>query len=138
NSIPTNAAASFFAIIETIHEAAKIVGLDNNHCEDGVCALGVPGVFPGEPGIAPKSGVTATEPQSRYIPTAVRRAAVEENPTATCVFCKRPGSATTFDHAVPHSRGGSSTDIRNIQRACPHCNSSKGAGVTPKNPPPGY
>jgi RHS repeat-associated protein len=88
--------------------------------------------------VAPKEGVPATGPQTRYIPQAVRNAAVEENPSRTCPFCKMPGTATTFDHAQPFSKGGSSTDIRNIQLACPHCNYSKGAGEFPKTPPSGY
>jgi 5-methylcytosine-specific restriction endonuclease McrA len=68
---------------------------------------------------------------------SVRNAAKAENPTATCVFCRREGTATQVDHAIPRSRGGNAT-LDNAQMACPHCNASKGAGDFPKNPPPGY
>jgi RHS repeat-associated protein len=91
-----------------------------------------------EEGIAPKAGVGATQPQSRYIPASVADAALAENPTRTCPFCKMPGTATTLDHAWPFAKGGSSTDILNIQLACPHCNASKGIGLYPKTPPPSY
>lgn len=93
-----------------------------------IAARGVPGIKPGSAG-----GATA----GQRFPESVRDAAKAENPTATCVFCKRPGTGTQVDHAIPRARDGNAT-LDNAQLACPHCNASKGAGDFPKNPPPGY
>ncbi len=94
----------------------------------GIAARGVPGIKPGSAG-----GATA----GQRFPESVRDAAKTENPTATCVFCNRPGTGTQVDHAIPRARDGNAT-LDNAQLACPHCNASKGAGDFPKNPPPGY
>src|SRR6185295_3104447 len=84
------------------------------------------------------------KPGSAFGPTAgqrfsesVRAAAKAENPTATCVFCQRAGTAKQVDHAIPRARGGNAT-LDNAQMACEHCNPSKGVGDFPKSPPPGY
>lgn len=43
----------------------------------------------------------------------------------TCSYCGKP-TATTSDHVVPYSKGGTTT-LDNLTPACPSCNSSKGA-----------
>lgn len=46
---------------------------------------------------------------------------------------RRPGctgQATTVDHILPMSRGGAPLDPANLQAACRHCNTSKGAEIT--------
>jgi hypothetical protein len=96
--------------------------------DDAVAARGVPRIKPGSAG-----GPTA----GQRFPESVREAAKAENPTATCVFCQRPGTGTQVDHAIPRARGGNAT-LDNAQLACPHCNPSKGVGDFPKSPPPGY
>jgi RHS repeat-associated protein len=94
----------------------------------GGAAKSVPGIKPGSAG-GPTAGQRFSE--------SVREAAKAENPTATCVFCRREGTGTQVDHAIPRARGGNAT-IDNAQLACPHCNPSKGVGDFPKSPPPGY
>jgi RHS repeat-associated protein len=78
-------------------------------------------------------GATAGKPFSKK----VKEEAFSENPTKTCVYCRRPGTGTQVDHAIPKSKGGNAT-IDNAQLACPHCNSSKGNRDYPVSPPPGY
>lgn len=87
-----------------------------------------PTIKPGSAG-----GPTAGKPFSRD----VKQEARDRDPTATCVFCGRPGTGTQVDHAIPRSRGGNAT-IDNAQLACPWCNPSKGARNFPVNPPPGF
>jgi 5-methylcytosine-specific restriction endonuclease McrA len=64
-------------------------------------------------------------------------AAKAEDPTATCVFCARPGTGTQVDHVIPRARGGNAT-LANAQLACPHCNQSKGDQDYPLHAPVGY
>jgi RHS repeat-associated protein len=84
-----------------------------------------------------KPGAAGGESARQRFSESTRTRAFEEDPTRTCVFCRRPGSATQVDHAVPRSRGGNAS-LENAQLACPHCNQSKGARPYPVNPPPGY
>ncbi|HWK27650.1 MAG TPA: RHS repeat-associated core domain-containing protein [Solirubrobacter sp.] len=84
-----------------------------------------------------KAGTRGGETAGKAFPKSVKDAARAENPTATCVYCARPGTGTQVDHAIPKARGGDAT-LDNAQLACPHCNASKGAGDFPKSPPPGY
>ena len=88
-------------------------------------------VFPIKPGSA--NGSTA----GQVFPKSVKDAAKAENPTATCVYCQMEGTGTQVDHAIPRARGGNAT-LDNAQLACPHCNTSKGAGDFPKTPPSDY
>ncbi|MGU9828670.1 HNH endonuclease [Pseudomonas sp. LF242] len=53
------------------------------------------------------------------------------------MYCRKEGTGTQVDHAIPKARGGDAT-LENAQMACPHCNASKGARDFPVNPPPGY
>jgi RHS repeat-associated protein len=89
----------------------------------------------GRPPIKPGSAYGPTA--GRPFPESVRNAAKAENPTATCVYCGRRGTATQVDHAIPKACGGDAT-LDNAQLTCPHCNASKGAGDFPKTPPYGY
>ncbi|MBD3771892.1 MAG: HNH endonuclease, partial [Rhodobacterales bacterium] len=84
-----------------------------------------------------KAGAAGRETAGKAFPKAVKDAAKAENPTATCVYCRRPGTGTQVDHAIPRAKGGNAT-LENAQLACKHCNPSKGAGEYPKTPPPGY
>ena len=86
-----------------------------------------------------KPGVRAGRGESgRHIPKASKDAVDAANPKNQCVFCGAVGKGTHYDHALPYSHGGSSENPGNLQKACPWCNQSKGAGDYPKNPPPGY
>jgi hypothetical protein len=85
-----------------------------------------------------KPGVKGEPGEGRYIPKATKNAVDAENPGNTCVFCGRVGKGTHYDHADPFSKGGSSKNPENIQKACEWCNKSKGNGEYPKNPPPSY
>lgn len=93
------------------------------------------GSAPGGPPI--KAGASGGPTAGQRFPQAVREEAFRENPTKTCVYCRREGTGTQVDHATARARGGNAT-IDNAQLACPHCNPSKGAGQFPKTPPPGY
>ncbi|GGA52555.1 RHS repeat-associated core domain-containing protein [Dyella nitratireducens] len=84
-----------------------------------------------------KAGAAGGDTAGKAFPRAVKNAAKAENPTATCVFCRREGTATQVDHAIPKARGGNAT-LENAQLACSHCNASKGARDLPVNPPPDY
>ncbi len=84
-----------------------------------------------------KAGAAGGETAGKAFPPAIKDAAKAENPLSTCVYCRREGTATQVDHAVPRSRGGDAT-LENAQLACPHCNASKGARDFPVNPPAGY
>jgi len=84
-----------------------------------------------------KSGSADGLTAGRPFPQGVKDAAKAENPTATCVYCGREGTATQVDHAIPKACRGNAT-LDNAQLACPHCNASKGAGDFPKTPPRGY
>lgn len=42
----------------------------------------------------------------------------------TCHLCKRPGTATTRDHLIPFSHGGTD-DLANLRPACKRCNSRR-------------
>lgn len=77
----------------------------------------------------PKAGKSFGKP--------VKDEAFARDPSKTCVFCERPGTGSQVDHAYPRSRGGDA-EIGNAQLACKHCNPSKGNGIIPKSPPPGY
>jgi hypothetical protein len=84
-----------------------------------------------------KPGSAGGPTAGKRFPQDVKDQAYKENPTRTCVYCRRPGMATQVDHAIPKSRDGNAT-IDNAQLTCPHCNPSKGAGDFPVNPPPRY
>jgi len=89
-------------------------------------------------GTAPiKTGSAGGSTAGQRFPQSVREQAFHENPSRTCVFCRREGTGTQVDHAIPRARGGNAT-IDNAQLACPHCNASKGARDLPVNPPRGY
>lgn len=49
---------------------------------------------------------------------------ISRRPMGTCHYCNEP--ATTWDHIVPKSKGGSNNGI-NLVGACVPCNSAKGA-----------
>ena len=80
-----------------------------------------------------KGGSTAGK---RFTPRD-RREQLKEDPSKTCVYCGREGEGTTLDHVIPRRDGGN-REPQNREWSCPHCNSSKGAGERPVNPPPGY
>ena len=84
-----------------------------------------------------KPGSAGGDTAFQKFPKSIKDAAKAENPTSTCVFCRREGTGTQVDHAIPRSRGGNAT-LDNAQLACPHCNASKGARNFPKTPPAGY
>ena len=84
-----------------------------------------------------KAGTSGGPTAGQRFSQGVREEAFAENPTKTCVFCRREGTGTQVDHASARARGGDAT-IDNAQLACPHCNASKGAGQFPKTPPAGY
>jgi RHS repeat-associated protein len=84
-----------------------------------------------------KPGSAGGPSAGKRFPESVKRQAFEEDPTRTCVYCGRPGTATQVDHAIPMSRGGNAT-IENAQLTCPWCNNSKGNRDFPVNPPPGF
>ncbi|MFO0756888.1 MAG: FG-GAP-like repeat-containing protein [Byssovorax sp.] len=84
-----------------------------------------------------KPGIAGGPTAGQRFAEGVRQEAFAENPSKTCVFCRREGTATQVDHATPRARGGAAT-IENAQLSCPHCNASKGAGDFPKTPPEGY
>ncbi len=67
----------------------------------------------------------------------VKDQAFAADPTKTCVYCARPGTATDVDHAYPREKGGDAT-IQNAQLTCNHCNTSKQDDFYPKTPPAGY
>lgn len=83
-----------------------------------------------------KQGSAGGATASRRFPEAVRNQAFAENPGTICVFCRQP-NATQVDHAIPIARGGNAT-IDNAQLTCYFCNPSKGTGMFPRNPAPGY
>ncbi len=89
---------------------------------------GFPPIKPGSAG-----GPTAGQP----FPRSVKTAADAENPGKICIYCRRPGTGTQTDHAIPRSRGGDAT-LDNAQKACPHCNASKRDRDYPVNPPKDY
>lgn len=84
-----------------------------------------------------KSGAAGGETAGKAFPQAVKDAAKAENPSSTCVCCRKEVTGTQVDHAISKARGGDAT-LENAQMACPHCNASKGARDFPVNPPPGY
>jgi len=84
-----------------------------------------------------KSGAANGPTAGQVFPKSVKDAAKAENPTATCVYCRKEGTGTQVDHAISRARGGDAT-LENAQLACPHCNASKGAGDFPKTPPVDY
>jgi RHS repeat-associated protein len=107
----------------------------------GTCAISYLRGRPGESarGECPeiKEGSAGGPSAGRDFPGSVKAAARTENPSQTCVYCRRPGTAGHVDHAIPKAGGGDAT-LSNAQLACPHCNMSKGAGEFPKTPPRGY
>jgi RHS repeat-associated protein len=84
-----------------------------------------------------KPGAAGGPTAGKQFPPAIKAQAEAENPLKMCVFCRRPGTASHVDHAIPASKGGNAT-IENAQLACPFCNQSKGNRFFPVNPPPGY
>jgi RHS repeat-associated protein len=84
-----------------------------------------------------KPGSRGGPTAGKRFPESVKRAAKDADPTSTCVYCAQPGKGTQVDHAASRATGGNATP-ENAHLACPHCNSSKGAGDAPKNPPQGY
>jgi len=95
------------------------------------------GAFAGGIIIKPKEGSAGGPSANKPFSFKVQYQAYNENPTRTCVYCQRPGTATEVDHAIPRSKGGNAT-IENAQLTCPHCNQSKGNRSFPLSPPPGY
>ena len=84
-----------------------------------------------------KSGSAGGSSAGQNFPGRVKAAARTENPTGTCVYCRRSGTAGHVDHAIAKARGGNAT-LPNAQLTCPHCNLSKGARRFPKTPPKEY
>jgi filamentous hemagglutinin len=84
-----------------------------------------------------KQGSSGGATAGRRLPESVKRETKADDPSRTCVFCRRAGTGSQVDHSVPRARGGNATKD-NAQLACPHCNQSKGSGDYPKNPPPGH
>jgi RHS repeat-associated protein len=91
----------------------------------------------GGPRIRIKQGSSGGPTAGKRFPKSVGDAARAEDPSATCVFCRRPGTGTEVDHAIAKSKGGNAT-LDNAQLSCRHCNASKGTGDFPKTPPSGY
>jgi 5-methylcytosine-specific restriction endonuclease McrA len=65
---------------------------------------------------------------SRTIPQNVKIAvAVRDGGRCRACGATLSQSAMHFDHIIPYSRGGSSTDPANVQLLCARCNLRKGA-----------
>lgn len=64
---------------------------------------------------------------SRHIPQAVKIAVTLRDNGK----CRRCGTKYDihYDHIIPWSRGGSSTDMNNIQLLCGHCNRMKSSKI---------
>jgi hypothetical protein len=84
-----------------------------------------------------KSGAKGGPTEGKDFPDSVKKQARAEDPTKTCVYCGREGTAAHVDHAIPKTRGGNAT-LQNAQLTCWWCNLSKGNRPFPVNPPPGY
>jgi hypothetical protein len=118
--------------------AAGLRGLSQVMLSSGSGSTGPRGATPAageEPAI--KAGATGGPTAGKRFSQGTRDEAFAENPTKTCVFCRREGTATQVDHAQARSNGGNATP-GNAQLACPHCNASKGSGQFPKTPPIGH
>lgn len=61
--------------------------------------------------------------KARRHPPAAKRVAVFERYGGFCYLCG--GTATTLDHVIPRSRGGTEA-ITNLRPCCVSCNSAKG------------
>lgn len=70
-----------------------------------------------------RSAVRSTPVHTRHIPQWVKIAVA----TRDAGKCRSCGSAyeLQYDHVIPFSRGGSSTDVNNIQLLCGRCNRLK-------------
>lgn len=84
-----------------------------------------------------KPGSAGGDTAGDRFPQRVREEAFDEDPTRTCVYCRRPGTATQVDHRIARANDGNAT-LDNAVLACPHCNASKGARDFPVNPPPDF
>lgn len=62
--------------------------------------------------------------KSRRIPAKVQEF-VYDRDKGKCVYCKSSFDLH-FDHIIPFSKGGSSSDVKNIQILCAKCNLHKG------------
>src|SRR5690625_6559541 len=61
-------------------------------------------------GTAPiKTGSAGGSTAGQRFPQSVREQAFHENPSRTCVFCRREGTGTQVEHAIPRARGGNAT-----------------------------
>jgi hypothetical protein len=84
-----------------------------------------------------KTGSAFGSGQGKRFSKTIKKAAKAENPTKTCVYCRRPGTAIEVDHVIPKSKGGTNK-LENAQLTCHDCNHSKGNGNYPKKPPDDY
>ncbi len=66
-------------------------------------------------------------PKRQHIPKAVKQA-VWDRDGGQCVECGSKENLE-FDHVIPFSKGGSSTE-RNLQILCQRCNRSKGSRIS--------
>lgn len=53
-----------------------------------------------------KAGSAGGEMAGKLFSKAVKDATKAENPLSTCVYCRREGTATQVDHAIPRVKGG--------------------------------
>jgi RHS repeat-associated protein len=102
--------------------------------DSGSTASSGPRLKPGS-----KGGPTAGE----IFSTAIKNRAKKENlrrfgsETYTCEYCHMPVKRPEVDHIISRDRGGNAT-LENAHLTCLPCNRSKGPGLFPKKPAPGY
>ncbi|MFI7281708.1 HNH endonuclease [Micromonospora chersina] len=80
------------------------------------------------PDCKPKRVHALSASQRGYTAEYRRNRALLLAPGPTCALCRR--AATTADHVVPLSRGGTN-DLSNLRPACGPCNYSRGNRVGP-------
>jgi hypothetical protein len=130
----TKRCANSAACVAKVEEKAVVLGkkaLNNKAVQDKAAQLGKK-LFP-----ELKFGTRGGPKAGKAFGKGVKEEAFAEDSTKTCVFCQRQGTGSQVDHAYPKSLGGDA-EIGNAQLACRHCNPSKGNGIVPKSPPPGY